>query len=116
MVAADFWHWLITSIRKTYPERRIIFIAEIYRPDLYQRYIEHGLFDYLYDKVGLYDCLRWLLEEQSILGNCNDITRIHNEQKQIENHMLELQQNNLLEIHGKPFQLLFVQLLCILVQ
>ncbi|CAF0835753.1 unnamed protein product [Rotaria sordida] len=104
MVPSDFWHWLITSIRKAYPERRIVFIAEIYRPDLYQRYIEHGLFDYLYDKVGLYDGLRWLLEEGSILGNCNDITRIHNELKHIDRHMLRfLENHDEIRIAAKPF-------------
>ena len=36
----------------------IIFIAEIYEPSLYRPYIEYGQFDYLYDKVGLYDKLR----------------------------------------------------------
>lgn len=94
MVPADFWHWVITTLRKTYPDRRIIFIAEIYRPDLYQHYIEHGLFDYLYDKVGLYDCLRWLLEEGSVSGNCNDITRIHNDLQYIEGHLLRFLENH----------------------
>ena len=94
MVPSDFWHWLITSIRTTYPKRRIIFIAEIYQPDLYQQYVEHGLFDYLYDKVGLYDCLRGLLEEDSKLPNCNTITDIHNEHKHIERHLLRFLENH----------------------
>lgn len=94
MVATEFWHWVISSIRAAYPDRRIVFIAEIYRPDMYRRYIEHGLFDYLYDKVGLYDCLRWLMERGSILGNCNDITRVHHEQREIERNMLRFLENH----------------------
>ena len=33
-------------------------IAEIYNPGAYREYLFHGHFDYLYDKVGLYDTLR----------------------------------------------------------
>ena len=56
MVPVAFWHWVISQIKRDYPH--IIFIAEIYEPALYRPYIEYGRFDYLYDKVGLYDKLR----------------------------------------------------------
>ena len=56
MVPVEFWHWAITEVKRQYPH--IIFIAEIYEPSLYRPYIEYGQFDYLYDKVGLYDKLR----------------------------------------------------------
>ena len=56
MVPVEFWHWAITEVKRQYPY--IIFIAEIYEPSLYRPYIEYGQFDYLYDKVGLYDKLR----------------------------------------------------------
>lgn len=56
MVPVDFWHWAITQVKREYPH--IIFIAEIYDPSLYRSYIEWGKFDYLYDKVGLYDKLK----------------------------------------------------------
>ena len=56
MVPVAFWHWAISQIKRDYPH--IIFIAEIYEPALYRPYIEYGQFDYLYDKVGLYDKLR----------------------------------------------------------
>jgi hypothetical protein len=95
MIDADVWHWLITSIRQNYGQRHIIFIAEIYRPDLYRHYLEHGLFDYLYDKVGLYDCLHSLLvNDHSNVTGCNDITRIHHELKPIEKHMLRFLENH----------------------
>ncbi|CAF2171876.1 unnamed protein product [Rotaria magnacalcarata] len=94
MVPVEFWHWLIVTIRQAYPDRRIVFIAEIYRSDLYHRYVEYGLFDYLYDKIGLYDCLRRLLGEESVLGNCNDITRIHNELNYIDRHMVRFLENH----------------------
>lgn len=56
MVPVEFWHWAIERVRNKYPE--IIFIAEIYNPGAYSIYISHGNFDYIYDKLGLYDTLR----------------------------------------------------------
>lgn len=56
MVPVEFWEWVISKVKKEYPD--IIFIAEVYNPSLYDSYINKGGFDYLYDKVGLYDMLR----------------------------------------------------------
>ena len=55
MVPVEFWNWALARVKAEYPQ--VIFIAEIYRPDLYRTYIRGG-FDYLYDKVGLYDTLK----------------------------------------------------------
>ena len=49
-------------MKENYPS--VIFIAEIYDQALYRVYIEKGKFDYLYDKVGLYDKLRGVLCHQ----------------------------------------------------
>lgn len=56
MVPVEFWHWAIRNVKEQYPD--IIFIAEIYDVNLYRQYIYNGGFDYLYDKVNLYDTLR----------------------------------------------------------
>ena len=56
MVPVDFWHWAIPQVRELNPD--IIFIAEIYDVALYRQYIFSAGFDYLYDKVNLYDRLR----------------------------------------------------------
>lgn len=56
MVPVEFWHWAIKNVKDQYPD--IVFIAEIYDVNLYRRYIHDGGFDYLYDKVNLYDTLR----------------------------------------------------------
>ena len=53
MVPVEFWLWSINELRDIYD---VIMIAEIYQPHLYKDYIEAG-FDYLYDKVGLYNTL-----------------------------------------------------------
>jgi glycosidase len=56
MVPVEFWDWALTQIKAKYP--KIIFIAEVYNPSLYHTYVTQGKFDYLYDKVGMYDILR----------------------------------------------------------
>lgn len=56
MVPLEFWEWAIPKVKKSYPD--LIFIAEIYDVNLYRDFIFRGGFDYLYDKVNLYDTLR----------------------------------------------------------
>jgi len=60
MVPAEFWNWLIPLMKLKYPG--LIFIAEVYNPDEYENYIDNGKFDYLYDKVGLYDTLKDIIQ------------------------------------------------------
>lgn len=55
MVPLPFWHWVIPQVKKDYPH--VIFIGEIYDIGQYRPFIEYGGFDYLYDKVNLYDTL-----------------------------------------------------------
>lgn len=56
MVPVEFWRWAIPNVKDRYP--RVKFIAEIYDVNLYRSYLYDGGFDYLYDKVNLYDTLR----------------------------------------------------------
>lgn len=56
MVPIEFWRWAIANVKERYPD--IVFIAEIYDISLYRDFIHIGGFDYLYDKVNLYDSLR----------------------------------------------------------
>lgn len=70
MVPVEFWNWVIPKVKEQYPE--IIFIAEIYNPNQYSEYIEYGSFDYLYDKVGLYDSLKNIIQGHSTV---NEITK-----------------------------------------
>lgn len=56
MVPVEFWQWVIGEVKRLFPQ--VIFIAEVYNPAQYRSYIYTGGFDYLYDKVGLYDTLR----------------------------------------------------------
>ena len=54
LVPPAFWAWAIPSVREQYPQT--LFLAEIYQPHRYGEYLRAG-FDYLYDKVGVYDFL-----------------------------------------------------------
>lgn len=56
MVPVEFWNWVIPIVKSRYPD--LIFIGEIYDIAQYHRFIDYGHFDYLYDKVGLYDTLK----------------------------------------------------------
>ncbi len=55
MVPWEFFAWAIPKIHTFFPD--VQFIGECYNPQLYQTYMSAG-FDYLYDKVGMYDYLR----------------------------------------------------------
>lgn len=59
MVPVEFWEWAIKQVKTTFPE--IIFIAEIYNPFEYHNYVKRGGFDFIYDKIGLYDTLNNIL-------------------------------------------------------
>jgi glycosidase len=56
MVPLAFWRWLIPRVKKRFPGT--LFIAEIYNQAAYRDFLATEGFDYLYDKVGLYDTVR----------------------------------------------------------
>jgi glycosidase len=92
MVPVEFWAWIIPKLKAIYPE--IVFIGEAYDKSQYYNYIHNGGFDYLYDKVGLYDAIRRL--------TCNDpgastweINAVWNHHcNGIDEHMLRFMENH----------------------
>ena len=88
MVPCDFWGWAIPQVKAKYPD--IIFIAEVYNPHEYRNYIERGHFDYLYDKVGLYDTIRSVMGGNS--ATC--ITGAWQSVDDIQSHMLNFLENH----------------------
>jgi len=89
MVPLEFWNWVIPKVKAQYPE--IIFIAETYSPSTYKDYIAVGHFDYLYDKVGLYDTLR----EVICCGRSTfDITACWQAVEDVCAHMLRFLENH----------------------
>ena len=71
--------------------QNVVFIAEVYNPGEYRRYIHEGGFDYLYDKVGLYDALRAVVCRQASSA-C--ITGCWQQTDDIHEHMLNFLENH----------------------
>ena len=92
MVPVEFWAFVIPKIKSINPY--LIFIAEIYQPSLYPDYIHKGHFDYLYDKVGLYDSLRCLMEQKHD-AHTSAITKVwQQESGEFSNKMLRFLENH----------------------
>jgi glycosidase len=88
MVPAPFWAWAIPQVKAG--TNSLIFIAEIYKPDLYIDYIESG-FDYLYDKVGLYDTLKSVSQG---VQPASDISRCWQRAGSLQPQMLNFLENH----------------------
>ncbi len=63
LVPPQFFKWMIAKAKKAHSG--LIFIAEVYKKELYGEYIRNISFDYLYDKSGLYDALRSVVEKNA---------------------------------------------------
>ena len=88
MVPAEFWRFATKTVREEYPE--IKFIGEVYNPYDYRRYLLNG-FDWLYDKVGMYDTMR------SVICHHAPTSAISNAWQQtddIREHMLYFLENH----------------------
>lgn len=88
MVPVEFWNWVIPQVKKV---RDVIFIAEVYNPDEYRNYIYTGHFDYLYDKVGLYDTVRAVMCGQAPASN---ISHCWQSLEGIQKNMLNFLENH----------------------
>lgn len=88
MVPVQFWNWVIPKVKE---EHDVMFIAEVYNPNEYHNYIFNGHFDYLYDKVGLYDTIRDVICERR---PASDITYCWQSLEEIQPHMLNFLENH----------------------
>ncbi|HEX7365995.1 MAG TPA: alpha-amylase family glycosyl hydrolase [Pelobium sp.] len=91
MVPVEFWQWVIPQVKKENPD--LIFIGEAYNPNAYEQYLTQGGFDYLYDKVGLYDALKKLMRNQPD-ANTAEVSAAKNHVKNIDGHMLRFLENH----------------------
>ncbi|MDR1562236.1 MAG: alpha-amylase family protein [Dysgonamonadaceae bacterium] len=89
MVPVEFWQWVIPAVKAAYPD--VIFIAEVYNPQRYRDYFHRGKFDYLYDKVGLYDTLRDIICNNR---SANDITYCWQALGELQPRMLNFLENH----------------------
>ena len=87
MVPVEFWRWSIDMLRENYEP---IMIAEIYQPHLYKEYIYAG-FDYLYDKVGLYNTLENIYRHGQ---RADSITNVWKELQGLGDVMLRFMENH----------------------
>ena len=88
MVPTAFWSYATQILKSRYPE--IIVIGEVYDPSQYRNYVKAG-FDYLYDKVGMYDCLRGVIRGKR---PASSITHEWQEVDDIRDHMLYFLENH----------------------
>lgn len=63
LVPQAFFKWLISRLKKDRPN--LLFVAEVYQKTLYSKYIREIGFDLLYDKSGIYDTLRAIVEKNA---------------------------------------------------
>ena len=88
MVPAAFWHWATDKVKFRYP--KMLFIGEVYNPAEYRNYLAAG-FDYLYDKVGMYDTLREVICGRQ---STHAITGAWQQTDDIRDHMLYFLENH----------------------
>lgn len=98
MVPCEFWAYAIARVKQSYPA--VHFIAEVYNPGLYRDYIHRGGFDYLYDKVGLYDTLRAVVRGEA---SASAITGCWQSVDDIRGHMLNFLENHDEQRIASPF-------------
>ena len=88
MVPAEFWQYATTIVKKKY--KHLVFVGEVYNPYEYRHYLAAG-FDWLYDKVGMYDTMRSV-----ICGNTSthSISHAWQQTDDIRDHMLYFLENH----------------------
>ena len=88
MVPAEFWRWATDKVKFAHPD--LIFIGEVYNPAEYRNYLGAG-FDYLYDKVGMYDTVRDVICGRQ---STHAITGAWQQTDDIRDHMLYFLENH----------------------
>ena len=88
MVPHEFWAYATHMVKEQYPA--VVFIGEVYNASLYRLFIRSG-FNYLYDKVRMYDCLRGIMCRQR---SATAITREWQQTDDILPHMLYFLENH----------------------
>lgn len=89
MVPVEFWKWVIKHVKRSSPQT--LFIAESYNPDQYSDYLNTGGFDYLYDKVGLYENLKKIVRGEALASS---ITNTWQSLRDNQSRMLNFLENH----------------------
>ncbi len=88
MVPAAFWQYATAIVKQKY--KHIVFVGEVYNPAQYRNYIAAG-FDWLYDKVGMYDTMRAVICHHA---PASSITGAWQQTDDIRDHMLYFLENH----------------------
>ena len=88
MVPPQFWVYATEVVKAVNPD--IVFIGEVYNPYEYHQYLESG-FDWLYDKVGMYDTMRNVICHHV---PTSAISRCWQQTDDIREHMLYFLENH----------------------
>ena len=88
MVPAEFWAYATKAVKKKF--KHIIFMGEVYNPFEYRHYLESG-FDWLYDKVGMYDTMRSVVCR---MESASAITQAWQQTDDIRDHMVYFLENH----------------------
>ena len=88
MVPTAFWSYATAILKSKFPH--IIVIGEVYDPNQYRNYVKAG-FDYLYDKVGMYDCLRGVIRGERPAASITHEWQVVDD---IREHMLYFLENH----------------------
>ena len=91
-VPSEFWTWLIPQMKQRYPE--LIFIGEAYQTHQYSNYLFNGHFDYLYDKVGLYDAIKRLTRNEPGASTWQINSVWNNDCRGFDHRMLRFMENH----------------------
>ena len=97
MVPAAFWDYATQILKAKYPH--IVVIGEVYDPNQYRNYVKAG-FDYLYDKVGMYDCLRGVIRGERPAASITHEWQVVDD---IRQHMLYFLENHDEQRLASPF-------------
>jgi len=89
LVPWQFFKWLIKSIKDEFPQ--VQFIAEVYDKNQYGHYVHEVGFDFLYDKSGLYDSVRSVVEGN---GTARSLTWNWQFLGDLQPHMLNFLENH----------------------
>ena len=88
MVPAEFWKYATSIVKDEYPN--LVFIGEVYNPYEYRHYLSAG-FDWLYDKVGMYDTMRNVVCRHL---PASAISNVWQQTDDIRDHMLYFLENH----------------------
>ncbi len=98
MVPVAFWNWVIKALKQI--NKDLIFIAEVYQPHQYRPFIHEAGFDFLYDKVELYDTLKAIIQGHQ---TADSLTHVWQAQEGIIDQMLRFLENHDEQRINSPF-------------